>query len=376
MFLTILSYWVSALKFLLSRILLIAIFCMAILLFGCLSSLREYQVQQYHFYSPNVPPAFDQYRLSLISDIHIWDPHFLKSKKAIARQVDFDLLRLQEINELLQREGSSLLLLAGDYISYRRIVRAEFDLRPYLTLLPQPKDGIIAVLGNHDHFLLPRGNENPIIIALKEAKAQILVNQQIEISAPQDPNQVLTILGIDDFMFGKQEEQWHLFRNLKTSDFVLALSHNPDSFDLFERPELVDLALAGHLHGGQVTLFGLALTVPAQRKYLKQPFQTPHFPVLVSNGLGASRLQFRVMAPPQIWTIVLHRLDSNKNTRKRPNTANKLINSNQKVYWRMERKRLQSESKRGAVKVIQPQHPNQPYRLIRQNVPNKLKSSN
>ncbi len=335
----------------------------SLLLVSCLSSLRRYQIQHYHFYSQDVPTAFDQYRLSLISDLHVWAPY--GNAQAQARQSRFDLERLQEISQLLERQQSQVLLLAGDYVSYRQVVRQDFDLSPYLAKLPQTRDGIVAVLGNHDHFLLPRGKANPASLAFRRAKpnakAVVLNNQVLQINpypmpsdnstGSTDSNQVLYIVGIDDFMFGKRPQQQLLFQGLQAHDFVLALSHNPDSFDLLTQPHLVDLALAGHLHGGQVTLFGLAFSVPAQHKYLRQPYQGRHFPTLVSNGLGASRMQFRIMAPPQIWTIVLHRLEQSP--------------PENKHYWQIERQRLQDRSGLPYGLVVPPKFLDQSYRLIK-----------
>ncbi|WGK69344.1 metallophosphoesterase [Candidatus Haliotispira prima] len=340
------------------------LFLLPVLLYSCASGLRRYQFQQYHYYSPDVPPAFDRYRITLISDIHVWDPHYLKNAEARARQARFDYLRLLEITRLVQSERSDLLLLAGDYVSYRHRVRPGFSLNSYFAPLRQvqPKDGTVAVLGNHDYFLLPRNGRNPAVQAMNTAGARLLVNEQLQVPAREDPSQILHIVGIDDYMFGTRERQGKLFAGLEPDNFVLALTHNPDSFDLLERPELVDLALAGHLHGGQITLFGLALDLPARRKYLRQPFQTPNFPVFVSNGLGASRLQMRVMAPPQIWTIVLHRQQESPDP---SGTSNPFDTFDTKSYRHAESKRLAATQVRAHGRAVRPRYPAQDYRLIK-----------
>ncbi|MEM9424599.1 MAG: metallophosphoesterase [Spirochaetota bacterium] len=334
------------------RVLAFMFTAVSLLLGACLSSLREYQVQEYHYYGEGVPPAFENYRIALVSDIHVWDMGLSVADQKAQAQARFDYLRLQEIGFLLRRSRSDLLLLAGDYVSFRKRVREDVDLRPYLALLPRPRDGIVAVLGNHDHFLLPRKESNPALRALRAAGATVLLNRQLQIVSQRDPSQVLHLVGLDDFMFGVRASAKALFAGLEPEDFVIALAHNPDSFDLFARPELVDMALAGHLHGGQVTLFGLALTVPAQRKYLRQPFQTPYFPAFVSNGLGASRLQFRLMAPPQIWTIVLHSLPQGQI-------------SKQEDFWHAESRRLRSESNFVRARMVPPRYRSSGYRIVR-----------
>ena len=48
---------------------------------------------------------------------------------------------------------------------------------------------------------------------------------------------------------------------IKKEDFVLFLTHNPEYFEYMtdKQKERADMTLAGHTHGGQITLFGLIL---------------------------------------------------------------------------------------------------------------------
>ena len=72
-----------------------------------------------------------------------------------------------------------------------------------------------------------------------------------------------------------------------------------------------DLALAGHTHGGQVRVFGVA---PALNSHYGNRFITglaynsAKIPLIITNGIGTSKLPIRVGAPAEIIVITLHRL--------------------------------------------------------------------
>jgi predicted MPP superfamily phosphohydrolase len=95
----------------------------------------------------------------------------------------------------------------------------------------------------------------------------------------------------------------------KTSkDFVILLTHTPD---YIEEPEanIANLALAGHTHGGQVTLFGLYAPVTASKYGMRYRTGLKHnrqgIPIIISNGLGTSRRPIRMFAPTDIVIVTL-----------------------------------------------------------------------
>ena len=97
---------------------------------------------------------------------------------------------------------------------------------------------------------------------------------------------------------------------LSPKEFVILLVHTPD---YIEDVSVVntDLALAGHTHGGQVRVFGVA---PALNSHYGNRFitglayNTAKIPLIITNGIGTSKLPIRVGAPAEIIVITLHRL--------------------------------------------------------------------
>ncbi len=91
-----------------------------------------------------------------------------------------------------------------------------------------------------------------------------------------------------------------------TDDPVILLVHEPDIFT--EMPPRVALTLAGHTHGGQIVLPLLPpLWTPSQYgarfAYGHIVEQDRH--MIVSGGLGCSKVPLRLGVPPEIVRVTL-----------------------------------------------------------------------
>jgi predicted MPP superfamily phosphohydrolase len=102
---------------------------------------------------------------------------------------------------------------------------------------------------------------------------------------------------------------------LNDEDFVVLLTHTPDYVEEDDVSK-ADLALAGHTHGGQVTLFGLYAPVTASRYGMRYRSGLRHnqdgLPVIISNGLGTSRRPIRMFAPTDVVVVTLRSFESSQ----------------------------------------------------------------
>ena len=97
-------------------------------------------------------------------------------------------------------------------------------------------------------------------------------------------------------------------RPLMNPDQVnILLSHNPTTFD--RAAELgIDLSLAGHTHGGQITLNSISPDLSIARlmtPYVQGHFQKPGGQLYVNRGIGTIAIPIRFDAPPEITLFEL-----------------------------------------------------------------------
>jgi predicted MPP superfamily phosphohydrolase len=109
----------------------------------------------------------------------------------------------------------------------------------------------------------------------------------------------IRIIGIDDLLLGSPEfrPEW-----IAPESLNVILIHCPALFHEI-RPQLGDppsarvVFMAGHTHGGQVTLFGLPLYLPpGSGGFNKGVYFRNDVPLYISGGVGNSNLNIRIFA--------------------------------------------------------------------------------
>ena len=205
---------------------------------------------KYDFTHRDVPEAFEGFRIAFISDLHY--KSLLKEKG------------LNDLVRLLIAQKADVLLMGGDY-----------------------QEGCEYV--------------EPLFSALARVEH--------EVDTLRKDGQQIIIAGVrNPFDLGRNGVSPTLA--LSPKDFVILLVHTPDYIEDVSVAN-TDLALAGHTHGGQVRVFGVA---PALNSHYGNRFITglaynsAKIPLIITNGIGTSKLPIRVGAPAEIIVITLHRL--------------------------------------------------------------------
>ncbi|MFI5279521.1 MAG: metallophosphoesterase [Gemmatimonadales bacterium] len=226
---------------------------------------------------------FAGYRIAFLTDLHIsplvprwWLDRAVRAALALEPQ---------------------LIVLGGDYIDDdpHYVHNISEVLRPLRAL-----DGVVGVLGNHDHYVDAPGVREQ----LKKAGVRELLNEPIIVKRGGSE---LAITGVGD-----------LERDVIDFDRALAgvagdvpriaLSHWPDVFAHWPAELRLDLMLAGHTHGGQAFLPILGPPwVPSQFgfRYLAGHIREGKRQLYVSRGVGASGVPFRWGCPPELTLLVL-----------------------------------------------------------------------
>jgi predicted MPP superfamily phosphohydrolase len=186
--------------------------------------------------------------------------------------------------EALLEASPDLILLGGDFVCSRA---EELQLiLPSLRRLRAPA-GVFAVMGNHDHG----ADVGTITADLQASGITVLRNRSVQLAEPFGN---VLLVGLDDHLAGRPcaaAARWD------PSCVTLLLIHQPSGLlDAGDRP--FDLALAGHTHGGQITLPGglapLVASGSLSRRYRAGRYTlAPDRLLCVSVGVGHSLLPLR-----------------------------------------------------------------------------------
>lgn len=239
---------------------------------------------------------FAGYRVAVISDFHIapW-----QSTRVLADAV-------ATIN-LCQPD---LVALVGDYGYSIRGLRAVSQ-ACYRAVMPRitrelarltARDGVCAVLGNHDLD----GGADVVAQAFSALNIRVLRNSCYDVVR----HACLRVAGLDDIAHGEAQLAALDDASLTPAAITLILSHHPDFVLTCQRYSRSGplVVVAGHTHGGQITLprVGAPITLSRAATHL---FPSGFIPnesttLYVTRGLG-EQIPLRVGAPREITLLEL-----------------------------------------------------------------------
>lgn len=258
---------------------------------------------------PGLAPAFDGFRIVLVSDLHYGGY--------------LPLERLERVVRLVNKLDADLIALTGDFVSEPRTaayLAARVLGTPSLALTRSPnaaavfgaciplvaemraRAGALAVLGNHDHWVDAATGRRALA-----AQGIELVENRHRVVAQGGAQ--LVVAGVDDLWTGRQDLP-AAFAGAPPADRAprILLCHNPD---FAANPGLphsgVRLMLCGHTHGGQVYLPGVGAPVlPIRhREFARGLVRTAWGQVYVSRGIGQTAPPARILTRPEITLIRL-----------------------------------------------------------------------
>jgi len=257
------------------------IICLAILFFMiCLAGYQEATripvVRRAHLTFESWPQGSPPLRLLLMSDAHVQGPDMPPER----------LARIVRIAEALRPD---LVVIAGDFLGHKSLATRNYTIseavRPFADL--HAPMGTYAVLGNNDR------TDGPVAVrrALTEAGIKVLENDAVEIGP--------IALGGFRTRFGRTLRR---LRSLPGTRILVA--HSPDAFATL--PSDIPLMLAGHTHCGQIVLPVVGALSTGSRfgdRYRCGLIREKGKLLVVTGGLGTSRLPIRIGAPPDIWLL-------------------------------------------------------------------------
>ena len=253
------------------------------------------ELNTYTICSPELPDAFDGYRIAQVSDLH-------NAEFGDGNQRLLDMLREAE---------PDMIVITGDLIDSRKtdIAVALAFAEEAVRIAP-----CYYVSGNHEARV---SEYQDLKTGLEAAGVTVLDDAQVKI---ETSGESITVIGVNDPSFhadyltgdaavidGKLSEL-----AVEDTGFTILLSHRPELFDTYVAHDM-DLVLTGHAHGGQfrLPLIG-GLVAPNQGlfpKYDAGLYSEGDTNMIVSRGLGNSIIPFRFNNRPEVVLIELESQD-------------------------------------------------------------------
>ena len=240
---------------------------------------------------PEWPRDASRLRVALLSDIHF-------GNRAMSTE------RLNAIVEQINGAHPDLILIAGDFVVGHDALRASgraAGLEAPLSRLNAPL-GVVAVLGNHDHWTAP----DAVRLALGRARITVLENRAVR----RGP---LAVVGIDDAFSGHDDIEAASASLAAIGGVPILLTHSPDL--VHKLRDGFPLVVAGHTHCGQVVLpwYGpLLARSPRENwrplydlRYRCGVVRDSNRVVVVTAGVGSGSIPVRLGAPPDWWLLNL-----------------------------------------------------------------------
>ena len=254
-------------------------------------------INKINYKNKKIPKAFNGFKILQISDLHNKNFDGMLSKK-------------------IKLVNPDIVVITGDIIDRHRT-----DVDIAIKFIEEIKDNcpIYYISGNHE-------NSSPHFDELKDKlknNGVKILDNSLEIIRKN--NESIVLFGVADvtrnewnkeYMLYKRNDYYRLIIDELKKDskedleknFSILLSHRPEVINIYAEKN-IDLAFAGHAHGGQVRLPLIGgLYSPGQGvfpKYTSGIHKVKDTSLVVSRGLGNSGFPFRIFNRPEIVLVNL-----------------------------------------------------------------------
>ncbi|WP_373057778.1 metallophosphoesterase [Zunongwangia sp. H14] len=274
----------------------------ASVLYGMYKGRYNFRVLKHTLYFEDLPPAFDGYKISQISDIHSgsFDNHE----------------KIQYGVNLLKEQQSDVIFFTGDLVNNKA---SEMEGWKKLFSSINAPDGVFSILGNHDYGDYIEWES----AAAKEANLDRLKNIHAEMGWDlllnehrflERSGEKIALVGVENWGAGGFKKKGDLDKagaGLSSKEFKILLSHDPSHWEEKVRydDKHYQLTLSGHTHGMQ---FGIE--IPGWIKWSPIQYRYKHWAgvyeelgraINVNRGFGFLAYPGRVGIWPEITVIEL-----------------------------------------------------------------------
>lgn len=263
----------------------------ALILFVKYADNTTLQLVTYQISHEKIPSEFDGFRIAQIADLH----------NAQFGEENANLI------SLLTESKPDIIVFTGDQLDARKT-----DTDVLLNLVHQTVQiaPCYLVTGNHEGSI-PGMKQFQTL--LEAAGVVVLEDEVTQIS---HNGAVIDLIGLNDATTSRQYYTHGVKETLELAlqgldwdkeRYSILLAHRPEYFYVYERNG-IDLALCGHVHGGQIRIKGRGLIGPGKElfpQYDAGVYTLDDAAMVLSRGLGNSIFPWRINNPPELVIVEL-----------------------------------------------------------------------
>ncbi len=279
----------------------LGIIVFALMWWGALINRFRTDIREVDIEIPDLPTAFDGYRIVQVSDMHVG---------TYGADTTFLHKLVSEVNAL----HPDLIVFTGDIVN-----RHTAELLPHTTTLSGLKapDGVISILGNHDYGdyatwtnEAEKLRDRELLYSLQKDMGWKLLRNETEWL--KRGNDSLAIIGVENI----GEPPFSVYGDLKASysgdlddsNAKILLSHNPMHWanDIAGNEACnIALTLSGHTHAMQIELFGISPAAWRYETWGGLYTDSLGHNLYVNIGTGTVGAPMRIGATPEITLFTL-----------------------------------------------------------------------
>ena len=281
----------------------VGVVLMYAVLYGGTVGYTKLKVRKIDFASPNLPEAFNGFKIVHVSDIHLrcW----VNNKTVIEKMVEI-------INSL----QPDVVVSTGDLVH-----RSASELEGFEDILASinARDGVFSVFGNHDYGSYRRMEnddaKNQNMKDMQQRKDSIgwrlLINEHIFLFRGNDSIALIGVENSGEPPFPDYADLPKAMKGTENTAFKILLTHDPTQWRREVLNTNIDLTLAGHTHAAQFMLAGFS---PAAFVYSEWGgmYREGNQGLYINAGIGHVVIPFRFGAFPEITVIYLSKISENR----------------------------------------------------------------
>lgn len=260
-----------------------------------------FKVRTTQVYFPDLPEAFDGFRIAQITDVHAGS---FDNKEAVKLGLD-----------LVATENPDMILFCGDMVNNFAV-----EIEPYKDLFKslEAPYGKFSVLGNHDYGSYSswpseeaqRQNLLDLMQHHSDMGFQLLNNSHRRIYKGEES---IILAGVENWgepPFPQRGDLDLTFDGVGENEFSVLMSHDPSHWDARVRDfkKMIHLTLSGHTHGAQMGVEIPGFRFSPSRFVYKQwagIYQNKKHALYVNRGFGFIGYPGRVGIWPEIAVLEL-----------------------------------------------------------------------